>query len=128
MTERELLAPHTSLDATYVLHEFLALNGPEGPELLRAIVETYVAETPPVVAQLGDALACADHTTAAWLAHRLKGRCLGIGARGLAARCAALELACRGANRPSLEAYVGIAADVTATTRTLRAYLARLPK
>lgn len=127
MTERHLIAPVTAPSDSHVLDDFLALVGPEGPELLRAIVETYVNETPRVVDGLGEALARADHGEAAWMAHRLKSRCVSIGARGLAARCAVFEAACRARALPPLAAYADLVDDVGATTRTLRAFLARLP-
>jgi HPt (histidine-containing phosphotransfer) domain-containing protein len=126
MTEQEQLTTTTSLNDTGLLREFLTLIGPEGPELLRAIVETYVTEARSVVERLGDALARADHAAAAWLAHRLKGRFLGIGARQLAARCAAMEQACRTATPPPRADYVAIRAGVTDTTHTLRIFLAQL--
>lgn len=126
MTEQQLFMPVKGLRDTRVVHEFLAQNGPEGPELLRAIVETYLNETPPVVESLGDALARADYSAAAWLAHRLKGRCVGIGASQLAAQCARLEELCRSVAQSPMTAYSILVADFAVTTHTFRAFLSEL--
>lgn len=126
MTEQQLYVPAKGLMDTRVVHEFLAQNGPEGPELLRAIVETYLNEAPPVVESLGDALARADYSAAAWLAHRLKGRCVGIGSSQMAAQCAQLEELCRSVAQPPMAAYSILVDEFAVTTHTFRAFLSDL--
>lgn len=126
MTERELIGQAEALMDTRVLREFLALLGPDGPQLLRGVIETYLSESPPVVEDLGEALASGDHRRAAWLAHRLKGSCLSIGASRLAGRCGDLEELCLAGLTPSAAAYAAILSDFTATRRTLKMFLKEL--
>ena len=96
---------------TSVLREFAELLGPEGPQLLRGVVDTYLRETPPVVEDLGEALSRGDHSRAAWLAHRLRGSCLSIGASRLAARCGDLEELCQAEMAPAGALYAAILSD-----------------
>ncbi len=126
MTERELIGQTEALMDTGVLREFLDLLGPEGPQLLRGVVETYLRETPPVVEDLGEALSRGDHSGAAWLAHRLRGSCLSIGASRLASRCADLEELCRAEVTPAAAAYAAVLSDFTATRRALKAFVKEL--
>lgn len=126
MTQQQLYAPAKGHMDTRVVHAFLAHNGPEGPELLRAIVETYLNEAPPVVENLGNALARSDYSAAAWLAHRLKGRCVGIGASQLAAQCGRLEELCRSVAQSPMAVYSILVADFTITTQTFRALLSEM--
>lgn len=126
MTERQLVGQAEALMDISVLREFLALLGPEGPTLLRRIVETYLRETPPVVEDLGEALGRGDHAGAARLAHRLKGSCQSIGASRLALRCDALEETCSAELSPPAAAYAAILADFTDTRQTLKMFLTEL--
>lgn len=126
MTERQLIEPPDVLMDTYVLREFLDMVGPDGPGLLRSIVETYAIETPPLLMALGMALQRGDSAAVSRLAHRLKGSCLSIGASGLAARCATLEQACNTSYPPPRDSYVALEADFAATTAALRAFVADL--
>lgn len=126
MTERQLIGQAEPLMDTRVLREFLELLGPDGPHLLRGVVETYLREAPPVVEDLGEALSRGDHSRAAWLAHRLKGSCLSIGASRLAARCSDLEELCRAEVTPAAAAYAAVLSDFTATRRTLKAFVKEL--
>jgi HPt (histidine-containing phosphotransfer) domain-containing protein len=123
MTECQLTKRAETMIDTRVLREFLDLLGPEGPSLLRGIVEAYLKESPPVVEDLGEALFSSDHSKAAWLAHRLKGSCLSIGARHLAHHCAELEATCLARMHPPAASYAALVADFTATRRTLKVFL-----
>lgn len=109
-----------------VLREFLSLLGPEGPGVLRGIVESYLKETPPVVEDLGEALSRSDHCGAAFLAHRLKGSSISIGARRLANRCDELEELCLARLHPPASTYAAVVADFTAARRTLKTFLREL--
>lgn len=62
MTERQLMTPRAAYSLmapveavmdTTVLTEFLEMVGPDGPQLLRSIAETYTVETPPLLTALG---------------------------------------------------------------------------
>lgn len=123
MIHPELTGNETPLVNPGVLRDFLALLGPEGPGVLHTIVDTYLNETPPVVEDLGEALAQRDYSGAAWLAHKLKGSSLSIGAHRLAARCAEFEQACDDRSLPPAAAYAAILADFTATRRTLKVFM-----
>jgi two-component system sensor histidine kinase/response regulator len=125
MLERELIGQAKALMVmdTRILREFLELLGPEGPSLLRSVVDAYLKETPPVVEDLGEALGRSDYSHAAWLAHKLKGSCLSIGASRLAAHCSELEELCRAQLMPPAAAYAAILSDFTATRRTLKAFI-----
>lgn len=127
MTERQLVGQAEALMDVSVLREFLALLGPEGPTLLRGIVETYLRETPPLVEDIGEALGSRDHARAARLAHRLKGSCQSIGASRLARRCDALEETCSARLSPPAAVYAAIVADFTDTREMLKAFLTELP-
>ncbi|HMQ33784.1 MAG TPA: Hpt domain-containing protein [Chloroflexaceae bacterium] len=126
MLERQLVAQTEALMDPSVLRNFLDLLGPEGPATLRGILESYLKETPPVVEDLGDALFRGDRTRAAWLAHRLRGSCLSLGASRLGARCATLEEHCRANLPPPPVAYAAVVADFTETRRVLKLMLKEL--
>ncbi|MEI8167099.1 MAG: Hpt domain-containing protein [Chloroflexales bacterium] len=123
MIEREQFSHAEAQMDTSVLRKLLTLLGPDGPALLRGIVETYLIENPPVVEGLGEALARSDYVRATALAHRLMGSSLSIGASSLAARCNALEATCNAELTPPAAAYAAIVADFTATRQVLRALL-----
>jgi HPt (histidine-containing phosphotransfer) domain-containing protein len=120
MTERQLISPAEALMDRRVLRDFLELLGPAGPAVLRGIVEMYLKETPLVVEDLGEALACGEYGEAAGLAHRLKSSALNIGANSLAMRCAELEAACRAEHAPTAAAYASILAEFTSTRRAMK--------
>lgn len=126
MTQLQLIEPAEALVDTRVLREFLALLGSEGPGHLRAVLEAYLRETPPIVEDLGEALSGADYSVAAALAHRLKGSCMSIGASRLATRCNILETICEAKLTPPAATYASILADFTATRRTLKAFIQEL--
>lgn len=126
MTERQLISPAEAMMDRRVLREFLELLGPEGPAVLRGIVELYLKETPLVVEDLGEALSGGAYTTAAGLAHRLKSSALSIGANTLATHCAELEEACRAEHAPTAAAYAAILAEFTSTRRALKGLLKEL--
>jgi HPt (histidine-containing phosphotransfer) domain-containing protein len=129
MTERQLRAPGETIEAvmdTRVLREFLEMLGPDGPDLLRSIADTYAIETPPVLTALGLALKRGDHQAASRLAHRLKGSCLTIGASRLAANCAAVEATCSIGTLPCAETYATLRTNFADTTRALRLFLSDL--
>lgn len=124
---RQLIEPTEEVMDVHVLREFLDMVGPEGPALLRSIVETYAVETPPLLLALGMALERGDCVAIARLAHRLKGSCLSIGASGLAARCAILEQACNTGFPPPRNSHLVLEEHFNATTAALRAFVADLP-
>ncbi|MGQ9927219.1 MAG: Hpt domain-containing protein [Chloroflexaceae bacterium] len=124
---RELIEPTTDVMDTHVLREFLDMVGPDGPALLRSIVETYVIETPPLLAALGLALQRGDPRAVSRLAHRLQGSCLSIGASALAARFAELEEACMRGLPLSSDRYLALEEQFAVTTAALRAFVADLP-
>lgn len=126
MTQRELFASPEAIMDTRVLHEFLDMVGPDGPELLRSIADTYAVETPPVLTALGLALQRGDHRSAARLAHRLKGSCLTIGATRLAATCAAVEATCITGTIPGDDTYITLRHNFAATTDALQLFLSEL--
>ncbi len=123
MFERQLAEPTEALLDPGVLRNFLTMLGPEGPEVVRDILEDYLQETPLVVEDLGDALSHGDCDRAAELAHRLRGSCLSLGANRLGARCAALEEHCRASLIPSPIVYAAVVADFAETRRALNLML-----
>jgi len=123
MTERQLLDPTEAVMDTSVLLEFLDMVGPEGPELLRSIADTYAVETPPLLIALGMALERGDVVAATRFAHRLKGSCLSIGASRLAASCAAVEDACIRGTPPPADVYYSLRQHFAATNDALRSFI-----
>lgn len=132
MTERQMIAPRTNYSLvasteavmdTAVLTEFLEMVGPEGPQLLRSIAETYMIETPPLLTALGLALKRGDMIAATRLAHRLKGSCLSIGASRLAASCGAIEDLCLSGNPPDQDIYLTLREQFAATSEALLVFV-----
>jgi HPt (histidine-containing phosphotransfer) domain-containing protein len=126
MTERQLIQSTEVVMDTNVLKEFLEMVGPEGPQLLRSIAETYSVETPPLLTALGLALKRGDAIAATRLAHRLKGSCLSIGASRLAASCAVIEDLCLSGRTPSPDDYSILREHFVATNDALHSFVARL--
>lgn len=115
-TAGALMDPH-------VLGDCLTRLGPEGPRLLRGIVEAFLHETPPMVEDMGEALGRGDRAGVAWLARKLRGSCMSIGASQLAARCVTLEETCHEGQLPPPAAYAGILADFIATRGSLKSFV-----
>jgi HPt (histidine-containing phosphotransfer) domain-containing protein len=133
MTERQMILPRANaysvmapieavMDTT-VLTEFLEMVGPDGPQLLRSIAETYTVETPPLLTALGLALKRGDTIAATRLAHRLKGSCLSIGASRLAASCASVEDLCMSGCPPGQDVYHTLREQFAATSKALRSFV-----
>ena len=71
--------------------------GPEMPEVLVDLMETYLEESAGLVKTIREALTAGDLQSALRPAHSLKSSSASIGALELTARCGELETAARGA-------------------------------
>jgi HPt (histidine-containing phosphotransfer) domain-containing protein len=125
-TAYSLMVPTEAVMDTTVLTEFLEMVGPEGPQLLRSIAETYTIETPPLLTALGLALKRGDTIAATRLAHRLKGSCLSIGASRLAASCASVEDLCLSGSPPGQDVYYTLREQFAATSDALHSFVDKL--
>jgi HPt (histidine-containing phosphotransfer) domain-containing protein len=89
---------------------------------LAELVETYLADSPALFAELRTAIAADDAATARRAAHTLKSTSASFGADGLAARCREIEAAAAAGNLVGLDEQVELAAaayvQVEAALRT----------
>jgi HPt (histidine-containing phosphotransfer) domain-containing protein len=90
MTERMFDPNALPLDPA-VLYEFIDLVGPSATEMLAKIVEVFLEETPLLLKDLADAVRDTHHERVVYIAHRLRGSCISLGAYAMAGRCAILE-------------------------------------
>ncbi|GLT23386.1 hypothetical protein GCM10007933_28520 [Zoogloea oryzae] len=67
------------------------IPGPNGPALVDRVIRSFLAETPPRLAEIGRSLREADTESLRRTAHYLKSSTAHVGAEGLAARFKALE-------------------------------------
>ncbi len=90
-------------------------------EFLAELVETYLSDSPGLFAELRQAIADGDATTARRAAHTLKSTSASFGANGLAAQCREIEAAAGAGDLGGLAAQVDLAAasyvDVEAALR-----------
>ena len=74
-----------------VLDELRFLGDGAQEDLIGAIVEQFVHDTGPLIAQLSEAFEGGDATTVGRIAHSIKGSCGQLGGRRLAVSCGRLE-------------------------------------
>jgi CheY-like chemotaxis protein/HPt (histidine-containing phosphotransfer) domain-containing protein len=89
------------------------------PEIVEQLVELFVDSTPPLLRELRDGAESGDGDAVKRAAHKLKGSCQNIGASGMAAQAAQLEVAA-GAGASELE---HLEVTYAATCGALRAAL-----
>jgi two-component system, sensor histidine kinase and response regulator len=61
------------------------------PDIVERLVALFADSTPPLLAQISDAIEASDDDAVRRLAHKLKGSCQNVGASRMAALCRALE-------------------------------------
>jgi two-component system sensor histidine kinase/response regulator len=61
------------------------------PDIVERLVALFADSTPPLLAQISDAVDASDDDAVRRLAHKLKGSCQNVGASRMAALCRALE-------------------------------------
>jgi PAS domain S-box-containing protein len=74
-----------------VIHELRVLGQAAEEDFLAELVDQFVEETEPLLAELGDALEAGDERAVSRIAHSIKGSSGQLGGRRLAQSCALLE-------------------------------------
>ncbi|MCO5167275.1 MAG: ATP-binding protein [Planctomycetes bacterium] len=74
----------------------------EGVDVATELTDLFLADAPPMLQALSDAVAGGDLSGVIRQAHGLKGSCASLGATGMARRCHALEEAARAGRRADL--------------------------
>lgn len=74
-----------------IFDQLIEAMGDEGRDLVRSIIDVYVAEAGPLLERIAEAIVRGDSPQLARHAHKLRGSSLSMGANRLAARCTALE-------------------------------------
>ena len=98
---------------------FAELQATAGADFVRELVDTFLEEAPPMLAELGDALASSRADAFRRAAHSLKSNASTFGALTLAAMARDLELQGLGAATPA--ALAGLAAQYDAAAAELKA-------
>jgi PAS domain S-box-containing protein len=74
-----------------VFEELRSVGASEHSDLLRDLIEDFERESEPCLVELREAMDRCDSSAVAFQAHRMRGSCLQLGARRLAASCERLE-------------------------------------
>lgn len=74
-----------------IFDQLIDAMGDEGRDLVRSIIDVYLAEGVALLARIADAIAQGDSPQLARHAHKLRGSSLSMGANLMAERCTALE-------------------------------------
>ena len=98
---------------------FAELQATAGADFVRELVDTFLEEAPPMLAELGDALASSRADAFRRAAHSLKSNASTFGALTLAAMARDLELQGLGAATPA--ALAALAAQYDAAAAELKA-------
>ncbi len=105
-----------------VIANLRAIRRPGSPDLVHELVTIFRSDAEKNLLTLARHLAAADLAEAANLAHRMKGSAGMIGLMRLAARCAAIEQACRARNRNEAESLLpGLESDLATAWQALDA-------
>jgi HPt (histidine-containing phosphotransfer) domain-containing protein len=88
-------APTPHADEPVLDHKMLASlrqgQSPDEPDIVTELIEIFLAETPPLLDQIREAIETGNAPKLRHAAHTLKGSSTSLGAKALAARCYELE-------------------------------------